>query len=638
MAESFVFRDGQRLTPYMLKQINRLDADFFARWGLHIIVSSGVRTYEEQKAIFLERYVTAGNINGRRVYDTRTWNGQTWYRISDAGTVAAPGSSNHEIQGNKAAVDIRDTGNDAGITSKWSARGQWIRQNCGNYDMVASGDGFGEGWHFDMLNVWSDGGGGGGSSSDWPARDKYGEAWVNEIQKKANRLGAQLSVDGKDGPATQAWIKRLQKYNGLTEDGIAGPDTNSVLDKLLNLKVDGQIGSLTTQRLQYAFRVEPDGEWGPNTTSAIQRHLGVNVDGEIGPITIKALQRALKVEADGEIGPNTIKALQAWLNSGKGLTPVPETPKPEEPKPVEVPGRNATSRPNKDIQKKLGVPETGAWDLATANAVIAYQKSRFIDADAIYGSTTDGFLFPPANFGFGVDYSFARPDLKMLKDRGVTFIARYLWKEKYDDGVRTNKGLSKSEYDAATSLGIQVAFIYEEDGKELNKGLDAGIRVANEAERFRNAQGLPPKPIYFNVDYDAQPSEYPAIFAALQGAAQVVGLKRVGLYASYSVIKAAFDAGVISFGMQTYAWSNGMWDSRAQLRQWSNDQYGGSVDFQYAMAKEFGQTPVTTNPKPDPEPEPEPEIVVTREELLKQRQAAMDLVAFFDKLLKNPGT
>ena len=130
MALTFVWRDGQRLTPFMKQQIDRLDADFFARWGLRIIVSSGIRTYEEQKKIFLERYVLAGNINGRKVYDTRVWDGKTWYRISSAGTVAPPGSSNHEIQGNKAAVDIRDTGADAGVTVKNSARGQWIRANC----------------------------------------------------------------------------------------------------------------------------------------------------------------------------------------------------------------------------------------------------------------------------------------------------------------------------------------------------------------------------------------------------------------------------------------------------------------------------------------------------------------------------
>lgn len=150
----FVFRNGQRLTLWMLYIINLLDRDLFALFGVHVIVSSAIRTYEEQKRIFLERYVTAGNIRGRRVYDTRVWNGVRYYRISSAGTVAVPGSSNHEIQGTKAAVDLRDTGGDAGITVRTSARGRWIRQNAHKYGLVASGDGFQEGWHFDILNIF----------------------------------------------------------------------------------------------------------------------------------------------------------------------------------------------------------------------------------------------------------------------------------------------------------------------------------------------------------------------------------------------------------------------------------------------------------------------------------------------------
>ena len=333
MAITFVERNGEKLTPYMLYQLDCLNAAFKARWGLELILSSGLRTYEDQVNIFLARYVKAADVNGRRVYDTRVWNGVTWYRISSAGTVAVPGTSNHEVQGNTGAMDLRDTGSDAGITVKSSPRGQWIRANYAQYDMDAEGDNFGEGWHVRVHNIGNavpGGGGGTDVSSELPARAKYGEVWVNIIQQKANRLGAGLTVDGKDGPSTQAWVKAFQSGSGLTADGIAGPQTNEVLDLLLTLKVDGELGALTVRRMQYAFGVNGDSDWGPATTSAIQKYLSVKVDGELGPITIKALQRALKVTPDGEIGPNTIKALQAWLNSGTVLIPVaestPETP------------------------------------------------------------------------------------------------------------------------------------------------------------------------------------------------------------------------------------------------------------------------------------------------------------------------
>ena len=148
----FATMNDQRVTPYMKYQLTRLDADLRKLFGVGLVVTSAIRLNSEQRDIFLQRYVTAGNIRGRKVYDTRVWNGTRYYRISPAGTVAQPGTSNHEIQGNRAAVDIRDSGSDAGITVRNSKRGQWLRQNASKYGLVASGDGFGEGWHFDVPN------------------------------------------------------------------------------------------------------------------------------------------------------------------------------------------------------------------------------------------------------------------------------------------------------------------------------------------------------------------------------------------------------------------------------------------------------------------------------------------------------
>lgn len=149
---TYVYRDGSRLTPYMLYQINRLDADFYKEFGEHILVTSGIRTAEEQERIFRMRYTLTPN--GRKVYDTRWWRGQLWYRIDPTGTVAQPRTSNHEIQGTKAAVDLRDTGKDAGVRTGYNRRANWLRQNAWRYGMVPSGYGFGEPWHYDFLNIF----------------------------------------------------------------------------------------------------------------------------------------------------------------------------------------------------------------------------------------------------------------------------------------------------------------------------------------------------------------------------------------------------------------------------------------------------------------------------------------------------
>lgn len=151
----YVFWQGQRLTPWMLFVLLELDAQLWARWRLRLRLISAIRLYIEQERIFRMRYVTAGDIRGRRVYDTRWWNGQRWYRIDKTGTVRQPGLSNHEIQGDVAAVDIQDTGSDPGITAKNSERGRWLRHVFGpQYGMDPEGDSFAEGWHHRMRGVF----------------------------------------------------------------------------------------------------------------------------------------------------------------------------------------------------------------------------------------------------------------------------------------------------------------------------------------------------------------------------------------------------------------------------------------------------------------------------------------------------
>ena len=218
----YVYRDGSRLTPYMYWQLERLNFDLKRLFGVEVKVTSGIRLYQEQVNIFLSRYVTAGNIRGRRVYDSRVWNGTRYYRISSAGTVAVPRTSNHEIQGNRAAVDLRDTGSDAGITSKNSVRGKWFRTNCRNYDLVMTGDSFGEGWHSDALNIFNAVPGGQPKPKPVPAEPE------EEDDDMAQAVGHYIGGD-KNTPAEKrvclifypqsGWYTR---FSGVNQDYING--------------------------------------------------------------------------------------------------------------------------------------------------------------------------------------------------------------------------------------------------------------------------------------------------------------------------------------------------------------------------------------------------------------------------------
>ncbi|MGO1267095.1 MAG: D-alanyl-D-alanine carboxypeptidase family protein [Microbacterium gubbeenense] len=126
-----------------------LAAWFKTATGYDLIVSSGIRTYVEQVAIFTARYTLAPN--GRRVYDARWWKGQLWYRISAVGTVAAPGSSNHETG---RSLDLRDSGPDAGVAASFNThRNRLLSANLHRFGFTHTGKNFGEPWHIEQLQV-----------------------------------------------------------------------------------------------------------------------------------------------------------------------------------------------------------------------------------------------------------------------------------------------------------------------------------------------------------------------------------------------------------------------------------------------------------------------------------------------------
>jgi peptidoglycan hydrolase-like protein with peptidoglycan-binding domain len=230
--------------------------------------------------------------------------------------------------------------------------------------------------------------------------------------------------------------------------------------------------------------------------------------------------------------------------------------------------------------------DDGVYGPKTSQAVAAFQQTRWLEVDGSWGRASDGMGFPVGIHG--VDYSWADPDPGMMATRGVNLAGRYLWDKQHPG----SKGITLAEYDALIVANITPFFIYEEDGKELAGGFDAGVRVAKLAEAELAHLHLSGLPVYFNVDYDAPASAMPAILDALRGVASVIGLERTGLYAGLRPITAAFDAGVIAYGFQTYAWSGGVWDARAQLQQWANGQWSGSVDFTRSMVRDFGQYPI----------------------------------------------
>lgn len=149
---------------------------------------------------------------------------------------------------------------------------------------------------------------------------------------------------------------------------------------------------------------------------------------------------------------------------------------------------------------------------------------------------------------------------------------------------------SKTVINAYIAGGKRVVFNWESDGKPGD-----GASAAKQALGQLALYGIiAPVPIYFNfADMDPATVNYAQLDASIDAARGLVGFNRMGAYGGYGVIKHLFDSGRIKYGWQTYAWSHGQWDLRAQLRQTQN---GATVDYDEAWALDYGQYPLVSGP------------------------------------------
>lgn len=201
---------------------------------------------------------------------------------------------------------------------------------------------------------------------------------------------------------------------------------------------------------------------------------------------------------------------------------------------------------------------------------------------------------------FGVDYGWGRPGASALKRAGAKFACRYLSHD------TSGKNLTRGEADDLSGAGIWLVVVWESAAKRPLDGRSAGVADARDAAAQAKACGMPDdRPIYFAADWDASAGQQDEIDAYLDGAASVLGRGRVGLYAGHGPVKRAFDAKKIAYGWQTYAWSGGAWDARAQLRQYSNDHEinGVGVDYDRAVKSDYGQWRVGVSPEGDDMPD-----------------------------------
>lgn len=187
---------------------------------------------------------------------------------------------------------------------------------------------------------------------------------------------------------------------------------------------------------------------------------------------------------------------------------------------------------------------------------------------------------------FGIDYAWARPTIVDMRAAGVEFVCRYLSHD------TTGKNISPAEALTLRAAGMALILVWETTASRALAGVGAGQADATAALSQARVVGLPDdRPIFFAVDFDAQPADQAKIHDYFSGVASVIGHNRTGMYGGYGPISRAFDAGKIKYGWQTYAWSEGRWDGRAGIQQYANYKLigGQSVDFNRSVLDDYGQ-------------------------------------------------
>jgi hypothetical protein len=206
-----------------------------------------------------------------------------------------------------------------------------------------------------------------------------------------------------------------------------------------------------------------------------------------------------------------------------------------------------------------------------------------------------------------IDLAWGRPGVKALEAANVTGVMRYA---SHDTSGKNLSWAEAHSYLTATPRKISVGLIWESTAGRVQSGKAGGVADAKAALAMGESWGMPKgRPVYFACDYDAGPHDCDNY---LKGVASVIGLARTGLYAGFGPIHSAFNGGLITWGWQTYAWSGGQWDNRAQLQQYSNGHTLNGVGIDYNRTgpghTDWGGwlTLVTPTPPPKPVPTPTP--------------------------------
>lgn len=184
-------------------------------------------------------------------------------------------------------------------------------------------------------------------------------------------------------------------------------------------------------------------------------------------------------------------------------------------------------------------------------------------------------------YAYGIDFGWRTVSARAASDMGVQFVASYLSNDR-------SKNWTPAMINTYHAMGRGTICVWENAATRALAGYAAGRADASAALRQEQTLGVPVSaPIYFAVDFDETPHQAGAVASYFRGINSILGVARTGAYGGYGTIDRLFNSGLIQFGWQTYAWSGGRWDPRAQLQQYANYN---AYDLDRATTSAFGAT------------------------------------------------
>lgn len=199
-----------------------------------------------------------------------------------------------------------------------------------------------------------------------------------------------------------------------------------------------------------------------------------------------------------------------------------------------------------------------------------------------------------------VDFSVARPTRAALAEVHAVGVGRYI---SYPGGV--NKDITAEEVQLYRSWGLDIFIYWEDQVADALGGRAKGREMAHYAAGQVVARGGPDNGgvIYACVDFDASATQMPTVLDWFRGWRDVLPVEQVGVYGGLRAVETVLDAGLAKYACQTRAWSNGIWDTRAVLQQysWTTLSDGSQVDLLHVLSDDYGQWGAQEEPMPTAE-------------------------------------